>query len=372
MPSSIFARLVDRLAAHRGEIYPFHLGDTHLGPPDGARLVDERASYPYHPPAGHPELIDAVVAKLARTNGLAGTSANVQITCGATNALAAAMRIVADPGDEVILLSPYWPLIRGQVIAVGARPVEAPLSSRLYDDPGVDVAEIVREHVTPRTAAIYVTTPNNPDGKVIPAAALRAIAGVAHAANLWLLADEVYEHYLYEGTHLSIGTLHPERTLTAFSFSKSYAQAGLRVGYLHGPPAAIAAAKKLVNHQIYSVPRATQRAALAALAGGEPYLDATRAEMRAARDEAFAALARLGVAPHRPEGGSYVFCDLSRHCRDNALEVLEKLAGEGILLAPGDAFGRDFARWARFCYTAVSRARLAAGLARMAEVLTSG
>ncbi len=372
MPSSIFARLVDRLAGHRGEVFPFHLGDTHLPPPDGARLVDERESYPYHPPAGDPGLIDALAAKLERHNGLAATAANVQITCGATNALAAAMRTVADPGDEVILLAPFWPLIRGQVIAVGARPVEVPLSSRLYDDPSLDVRAVVREHVTPRTAAIYVTTPNNPDGKVLPAAALRAIAEVAREANLWLLSDEVYEHYLYEGTHLSIGTIYPERTLTAFSFSKSYAQAGLRVGYLHGPAPAIAAVKKLVNHAIYSVPRATQRAALAALAAGAPYLDATRAEMRAARDEAHAALARLGIAPHRPEGGSYVFVDLGGHCRENALEVLEKLAGAGILLAPGDAFGRAYARWARFCYTAVSRGRLAAGLARMEEVLTSG
>src|SRR5262249_6324081 len=128
MPSSIFARLVDRLTAHRGEVFPFHLGDTHLPPPDGARLVDERESYPYHPPAGHPELIDALADKLTRTNGLAAAAANVQITCGATNALAAAVRTVADPGDEIILLAPFWPLIRGQVIAVGARPVEVPLS----------------------------------------------------------------------------------------------------------------------------------------------------------------------------------------------------------------------------------------------------
>src|SRR5262249_15146614 len=132
------------------------------------------------------------------------------------------------------------------------------------------------------------------------------------------------------------------------------------------------AGKKLRNHASYSAPRATQRAALAALAAGAPYLDATRAEMRAARDEAHAALARLGIAPHRPEGGSYVFVDLGRYCRDNALEVLERLAGAGGLLAAGGAVGPAVARSARLSYRAVSRARVAAGLAGMEEVLTSG
>src|SRR5262249_60211000 len=120
------------------------------------------------------------------------------------------------------------------------------------------------------------------------------------------------------------------------------------------------AGKKLRNHASYSAPRATQRAALAALAAGAPYLDATRAEMRAARDEAHAALARLGIAPHRPEGGSYVFVDLGRYCRDNALEVLERLAGAGGPPAPGAAVGRAVARWARLCYTAAAPARLLA------------
>jgi aspartate/methionine/tyrosine aminotransferase len=368
MPSSIFARLVEKLAGHRGEIFPFHLGDTYLGPPDGAHLIDEPESYTYHPPAGHPALIEAVAEKLSRQNGLAAGPANVQITCGATQALGAAMRTVADPGDEVILLAPYWPLIRGQVIAVGARPVEVPFTSRLYDDPGLDVRALVREYVSPRTAAIYVTTPNNPDGKVVPKAALAAVADVASEAGLWILSDEVYEDYVFEGAHASIGAMLPERTLTAFSFSKSYAQAGLRVGYLHGPETVIATVRKLVNHAVYSVPRATQRAALAALRSGAGYLAATREEIRGARDVAFEALARLGIAPHRPEGASYVFVDLSRF-GDHSLGVLERLAEVGVLLAPGDAFGRSFAPWARFCYTAVPRGRLIAGLARLSDML---
>ena len=226
----------------------------------------------------------------------------------------------------------------------------------------------MREHVSPRTAAIYVTTPNNPDGKVVPKAALAAVAEVASEAGLWILSDEVYEDYVFEGAHASIGAMLPERTLTAFSFSKSYAQAGLRVGYLHGPEAVITTVRKLVNHAVYSVPRATQRAALAALRSGAEYLAATREELRGARDVAFEALARLGIAPHRPEGASYVFVDLSRF-GDHSLGVLERLAGAGVLLAPGDAFGRSFAPWARFCYTAVPRARLIAGLARLSDML---
>src|SRR5262249_31000770 len=156
------------------------------------------------------------------------------------------------------------------------------------------------------------------------------------------------------GEHVSIGSLPgmAGRTLSAFSFSKSYAQAGLRVGYLHGPEAMVMVVRKLVNHSVYSVPRATQRAALAALAGGEPYLEAARADARAARDVSMAAFARMAVPGFAPEGGSYVFVDLGRFGAA-AIDVLEKLASQGILLAPGDAFGRAYGRWARFCYTAV-------------------
>lgn len=378
IPSSIFARLVDKLAQFRGDVVPFHLGDTHLRPPEPARLEnvawDEARSCElscYAPPAGDPHFLEALVEKLAARNGIAATPAQLQVTCGATHAFACVARTVLDPGDEIIVLAPYWPLFRGHVLAAGGRLVEVPFTDRLYADPSLDVRAQIEERVTPRTAAIYFITPNNPDGKVLSRRDLEGIAEVARRHGLWVLADEVYEDYTFDGRpHVSIATLPDmaERTITAFSFSKAYAQAGIRVGYLVGPATAMVPIRKLANHTVYNVPRAMQRAALVALRRGASFLDEARAEYQAARD---LVRAKLAVPHHAPEGGSFAFLDLAPLLGrgGEAIEVLERLAAEGILLAPGDAFGRAYGRWARLCYTAVPRDRLACGLDRMAGVL---
>jgi aspartate/methionine/tyrosine aminotransferase len=373
LPASIFARLVERLAGHSGAVYPFHLGDTHLLPPVRLETLDfgsAGALYTYAPPAGDPHLIEAVARKLAAKNGLTVGPAQIQITAGATHAFSCAVRLLCDPGDEVLLLAPYWPLIRGCVLTVGARPVEVPFTSALYQ--GGDPAALLARHVTPRTAAIYLTTPNNPDGKVLDARALEAVAEVATSARLWVLADEVYEDYPFDGrAHRSIAALPgmAARTLSVYSFSKSYGLAGLRVGYVTGPEGAITILRRLANHSIYNVPRAMQHAARAALEGGAEYLVAARAAYAEARDVTVAALARARVAGHVPEGGSYVFLDLRAFERPGRPPILETLAAGGVLLAPGDAFGPSYAGWARLCYTAVPRERLIAGLAAFEAIL---
>jgi aspartate/methionine/tyrosine aminotransferase len=373
LPASIFARLVERLATHSGAVFPFHLGDTHLLPPvrlESLNFGSAGALYTYAPPAGDPHLIDAVARKLAIKNGIAVGPGAVQITAGATHAFACAMRLVCDPGDEVLLLAPYWPLIRGCVLAVGARPVEVRFTSELYE--GADPAALLARHVTKRTAAIYVTTPNNPDGKVLDARALEAVGEVAVSAGLWVLADEVYEDYPFDGrAHLSIATLPglAARTLSVYSFSKSYGLAGLRVGYVTGPEGAITILRRLANHSVYNVPRAMQHAARAALEGGDAYLAAARVAYTEARDITVESLTRVGVPCHVPEGGSYVFLDLGRFERPGRLPALEALAAGGVLLAPGDAFGPSYASWARLCYTAVTPDRLVAGLATLEAIL---
>ncbi len=382
MPASIFARLVEKLARHDGETYPFHLGDTYLSPPVGARLeslgtpevAGDARNYRYGAPAGDPELIAAVRAKLAARNGLEVGPGGVQITCGATHAFSCAARALFEPGDEVLLLTPCWPLFRGHVLAAGACPVEAPFSSRLLAEPGCNPRALLAPFIGPKTAAIYFVTPNNPDGKVLGRRELDAIADVARAHDLWVLADEVYEDFCFDGrTHLSIATLPgmAERTLTVHSFSKSYGQAGFRIGTLAGPEAVVTPIRKLANHSVYNVARALQGAALAALQGGAGFLAEARVTYEEARD---LTVARLELPCRVPEGGSYVFVDLAPRLRpgETPLALLERLAEAGILLAPGEAFGAASASYARLCYTALPRARLEAGLARMAAVLGSG
>jgi N-succinyldiaminopimelate aminotransferase len=373
VPLSIFARLYERLARFSGDVIPLQIGDTYVLPPDVAQLsridwsaASDRELYAYAPPAGWPPLIAAIVDKLARKNQLAIQPDNVQVTCGATHALACAVGAVLDPGDEIILLTPHWPLIRGIAQTRTAVPIEVPFSQRLIEDPSLDPIALLEAGVTPRTSAIYISSPNNPDGLVLTEEMLRAVADVARRHDLWILSDEVYEDYVYDGArHVSIATLAgaADRTITVFSFSKAYAQAGLRVGYAIGPAAVIAAMRKMANHTIYNVPQAMQRAALAALQYGDAFLATARERGRKARDLAHA---RLRVPTVVPQGSTYLFVDLAD---GDCMPVLERIAEAGVLLAPGSAFGAIYEGWARLCFTAVDPERLEVGIERINQVL---
>jgi aspartate/methionine/tyrosine aminotransferase len=161
------------------------------------------------------------------------------------------------------------------------------------------------------------------------------------------------------------------RTLSVFSCSKSYAQAGLRVGYVVGPEKVMVALRKFANHSVYNVPRALQRLAFAALEHGEGFLTATRAAYQAARDRA---VELCPVRARKPHGGTYLFLDLRPYLRPGdtcAIDLLERVASAGVLLAPGVAFGADYSGWARLCYSAVTRERLEEGMARLRRVLTA-
>ena len=396
LPLSIFAALYQRVARYQGDIIPFHIGDTHLAPPAAARLGAlgfsehyEAELYAYAPPAGHPQLIERVVDKIRLRNRMPVTTDGVQITCGATHALSCAVRALLDPGDEILLLAPHWPLIRGIAQAHGVRPVQVPFSQRLLREPGLDPAALITGAITPRTAAIYMCTPNNPDGMVFSPEILATIAQVAAERDLWVLSDEVYEDFVYHGEHRSIGALPGmhERTITVFSFSKSHGMAGLRVGYAVGSRAAIAAVRKMANHSVYNVPQGLQRAAVAALESGGDFLVEAKATYRRARDQALAAVAAPCIAP---QGSTYLWLDLSAWCGAPAdvetgtgpgpcepqgadcFGLLERLADVGVLLAPGAAFGTMYARWARLCFTSMPAPRLAEGIERMNRVLRGG
>ena len=237
---SIFARLSERFRSLPPDFVPMHIGDTWRLPPEEARLETldwGRAPdlYRYSHPSGLAPLLEALARKLRERNGIPATPDWLQVTHGATHALSCAARTLLDPGDEVLLLAPYWPLIPGVLSSMGAVPVEVPFSSRLLDRPDEDVEALLEAARTPRTRAVYFATPNNPDGHVLTRAHLEALGGFLRRHDLFGLADEVYEDTLYDGrTHVSLASLPgmAERTLSVYSFSKSYALAGARVGYV--------------------------------------------------------------------------------------------------------------------------------------------
>jgi len=365
VPASIFLKLREHLAKFPGDVIPLQIGDTHLPPP--AALHDMRWAdiapadlYAYGAPAGWAPRVDAIVERARTRNGLMLDGSCVQIACGATHALSCAVQALCDRGEELILMTPHWPLIKGMSLGHGVVPVEV-----LWDD---DIGAAIERAITPRTAAIYVASPNNPDGKMLSAADIAAIAAIAERHDLWILSDEVYEHYGYDQAHVSMAA-HPQaanRTVTVFSFAKSYAQAGLRVGYSLAPEPVTSAIKKLVNHSVYNVPVAMQRAALAAMHSGSDFLAAARDRYRAARDRA---RARLSAPAECPAGGSYLWVDLGRWSGNDCMPVLGRCAERGVLLAPGSAFGDACTRYARLCFTGVDEVRLDEGIDRINAAL---
>ena len=368
---SIFSRLQGRLAP--GGV-PLHLGDTWLRPPALTMRVDDPAVYRYGAPFGNAPLLTALSEKLRRDNQLTWAEpAALQITNGGTAALAVAARTVLDPDDEVLVPSPHWPLIRGIISNTGARAVDVPFSQALYAEPDRDPAELLLPHLTAKTAALYLTTPNNPDGKVLTRAQQARLCEFAAAHDLWVFSDEAYEHFAWTGEHHSFASLPgaAERTLTAFSFSKSYAMAGLRLGYLVGPPSVMAAARRIANHMVYNVPDLLQRAATTVLHAqvGPAWQTSARTAYREARQIASSLL----PAPHHlPDGATYLFADLSawvEPSEPSLWPLVEELLDAGVSVSPGEQFGAAWSRHARICFTAVPPARLAEGMRRIAAVL---
>jgi aspartate/methionine/tyrosine aminotransferase len=382
--ASVFAELTPQIEARarRGEdLIGLHIGDTHRAPPPGARFArvdepaDEATLYRYGAVVGLRVLKEAFAARLA-DHGFGPAAIEpereILVGCGATHALFCTARAILDPGDEVLVAAPYWPLAVGVLRATGAVPVEVPMTTRLYADPAADAAAFFEAAITPRTRAVYFITPNNPDGKVFTAAHIASIARLAVARGLWVIADEVYADYVYEGSHTSIARLDgmAERTITVYSLSKSHALAGARIGFAVAPSRVIAAASRISTHTVFNVPVAAQRVALAALREPEAWLTAARRDYALARDATLRGLEGSGVRAIPPDGGSYVFIDFAPILRGRALSLLlQHGIDRGVLLAPGDGFGDAFASWARLCFTSVPRDRLVAGIERLRSAI---
>ncbi len=355
------------MAAHRGEVFPLHVGDTWKEAPEGGRPEELPRTIPginrYTDVHGLPELRDAVAERMRSRTGANLTRRNVLVTGGATAGLMAAVGALVSPGEEVLLLAPHWPLIEGHVRMAGATPVEVPLL--LGDVSPANAVAAVEAEATEKTVALYVNTPNNPTGRLIPRATLAALVDWAERRDVWIFADEVYEDYAYAGEHASTFALAPGRTVAAHSLSKAYGLAGARCGWLAGPEGALGEIVKLGAHTIYSAPTASQHAALRILAGaGDDWVEEARAEYRATGTEA---ARRLGVPS--PEGGSFLFVDTGASLDARGLMgLLEDCADEGLFLAPGSSFG-PFPTHVRVCFTAVPPEKALRGVDILAKRL---
>ena len=359
-----------------GPLHRLNVGDTWLEPPPAARAEAQRtADHPlmhtYAAPHGEPALLDSVRERLAGRSPFPVERGCIQITAGATSGISVACQTILDPGDEVLLPSPFWPLIRGIIASRGAVPVQIAFFTRL-DEPGFDPEAALEAAVTPRTAAIYLNTPHNPTGRILTEAQVEAFARVARRHDLWLLADEAYEDLWYGEDAPAPAWAREdlrERAVAFHTFSKSYGMAGARVGYAHGPAALMERVRGVTTHQVYCAPRPMQFAALAALREGAGW----PAEARRLYAEAGRRAARALGLPE-PQAGIFLFFDASPWSggERDALPFLERCLDAGVLLSPGISSGEHYASWARICFTVVPPAELDDALARLRAVMGRG
>lgn len=351
MPGAVYSPFADRIADHPGPLFPLHVGDTWRDPFVGARSEDQHSAriprlHAYADTRGVPALVDAIAAKLRDRNELDHATEEILVTAGATGGLSTLAGAALSPGDEMLILAPFWPLIRGIAQSFRATPIEVPFFDRVSTRE--EAVAAVEARLSSRSRVLYVSTPSNPTGRVIPADWLEAMANIARRNDLWIFSDEVYEDYVYSGEHVSIARFAPERTVSVYSFSKSYAMAGQRVGYLAGPRSIVDEARKIGTHIYYHAPVSGQYAALAALEHGNAWIEENRVQDGEVGRKAAEC---LGLAA--PAGGTFLFFDVRERLDERGLHgYLEDAFENGVLVAPGHSCGTAYAEWVRISFTA--------------------
>ena len=367
---SVFSSVAGILAEYEGERFLFQVGDTYMEPPRGCRMEDLTvAEFPgmhrYAPTRGLPGLLSAVAERVTERSGLPTGPGEILISAGATGGLAAVLGAILDPGDEVLVLAPYWPLIDGLVRTYRGRPVPVPFLGDVSTPE--DAVAAVEARKTGRTVALYLSTPNNPSGRLIPEELLRALADWAVAHGFWLISDEVYEDYAFTGSHVYTRPLAPERCFSVHSFSKAFGMAGNRCGYVAGPSSFMGCLERISIHNYYNAPTASQLAARQVLDGaGQAWVERAG---RLYKEAGATAAGILGVP--EPEGSTFLFLDVSGRlaaCEGGLQGLMVELARSGIAVAPGPSFG-PYPSHIRVCFTADPPEMMERGMTKLAGLL---
>ncbi|MCX6357946.1 MAG: pyridoxal phosphate-dependent aminotransferase [Candidatus Aureabacteria bacterium] len=337
------------LRAEGKDVIGFGAGEPDFDTPENVKEAACRAiaqGYTrYTPPAGDIKLREAVAAKCLRDNGLSYSPEQIVISCGAKHALYNAVMVLCNPGDEVVIISPYWVTYPAQVIMAGATPVY--VGTGPENGYRLDAARL-RKAVTPRTKAIILNSPSNPTGWVASDAELTEIAEIVLERQLYVVADEIYEKIIYPpAAHRSIASLGEdikERTVVINGVSKSHAMTGWRIGWLAAPPDVAKLSSRLQSHCTSNPTSIAQAAAIEALNGDQGFTAMMTGRFLDRRDYLLRRLnAMPGVSCYVPQGTFYAFPEIAGTGIGSdafASELLEKAL---VAVVPGRAFGRDSA-----------------------------
>jgi aspartate/methionine/tyrosine aminotransferase len=344
-------------------VHAFHGGEPFFDTPETVKyammkaLVENRTRYA--PSSGIEPLREAIAKKLKEKNHIDATADDVIITAGGAHALFVAFQAILNPGDDVLLFSPYWTPIKDMVTGAEARALLVPTGPARRNG----LTKTLEEFSTPHTRAIYYNTPQNPSGTVFSRSEAEEVAAFAKKHDLIVIADEAYEDLVYEGDHVSIASLPgmAERTISTYTFSKTYGMTGWRIGYAVAKDPFMSALRKLVLYSVNGVSTPTQWAALEALSIPQEKIDARREQYRERRDLLVAGLLDAGLECAVPEGAFYAFPNVSNLNKDSRKVASMLLDKAHVATIPGVVFGAQGEGHVRFGY-AMPKEAIVAGV----------
>ena len=362
-------RVMADLARDVPNVTRLEVGDPDFVTPDHiieAAAAAARAGYTHYPPsAGYPPLRELIAAKVTDRNGFSTTPDQVVVTTGGGGGLFTTFLALLNPGDEVLLSDPAWSGYLAQIHVQNGLVKRFPLdrAGGFRLDP-----DAIERAIGPRTKVLVLNSPCNPTGVVHGAEELRRVIEIAERNDLWVISDECYDEIVFDGPATSLASLGGrERIVTVFTFSKTYAMTGWRIGYVVAPAALAAVIGKLQEPVVASASSLSQKGAEAALLGPQDLVGMMRDSYRERRDLAMDLLDREGIEYVRPTGAFYLMVDVSA-AGDSLEFATNLLREEQVAVVPGSAFGPGGEGMVRVSL-ASSREDLDLGLTKLARCL---
>ena len=371
-------QLLSQQAAGK-KVYRLESGDPsfNIAPhiSDAIKIALNEGKTHYIPNNGIPKLRSALSEKLKIQNNILCSQNDIFVTNGAMHALFLTFQCILESGDEVIVPEPLWTEIGDNIRLAGG--VLNSISLKKEDNYTYKCSDI-ESRINTKTKAIFINSPQNPTGAVQSKEELIKIAQLAVKKGLWLISDEAYEDLVFEGEHFSAASAIPnyEKSISIYSFSKSYAMSGLRVGYLVSKDKLFQSRiQKLLRCTVNGINSTAQWGALSAVQGSRDHLSLMQDEYKNRREIIFNGIQKIsGLNPFKPQGAFYLWCEVDENLLkklglQNVAQLADFLAEKGIGCAPGESFGSSCANAIRFAFSCETR-MIEEGVEELVKILT--
>jgi len=346
--------------------YHLEIGDPGFDTPvhiqEAAIAAIKAGNTHYTTHAGMPSLREAILEKVARENHIQADLNQVGVTPGGVFAVAAAMMAISEAGDEILIPDPGWPNYYTQAAVIGLKPVHYRLTLDANFQPDIKAIESM---ISNRTRAIIINSPANPTGAVFSAGIMQGLLKMCQEHDIYLISDEVYEHILYEGKHVSPAVQDTDgHVITIFATSKTYAMTGWRIGYYVAPAPVAKNMGRAIESYLSCASSVSQIAAEAALRGPQECIEKMLGSYRERKDICVAALEQAGIGYANPQGAFYLMLGIGQTGLDSYAFSTQLLEATGVAVAPGLTFGPNSDQIIRISYCA-DKEDVAEGIARL-------